>query len=82
MTSEETTPSAHAAGTSDNVFSRENSVPAISYKDVAVSLDNINGNMGSMGSLLAQLSNQPNTDLRPPGSKRKSTSDASDISDS
>ena len=82
MSSKETTPPAHAAGTSDNASSRKNPGTVISNKDLALSLDNINENMGKMASLLAKLCDQPNTGVHPPGSKRKSTSDVSDISDS
>ena len=82
MTSEDTTPSAHVTGTSNSSSSRENPVNVSSNKDLALSLDNINENMGKMASLLAKLCEQPDTGERPPGSKRKSTSEFTDASDS
>ena len=73
---------AHAACTADSSPSQENSVHVLKDKDLAISLDNINKNMGKMASILAELYDQLDTDERPPSLKRKSISDLQDVSDS
>ena len=68
-------------GTSDSFPSRED--PSnLNNRDLALSLDNINSNMGKMASLLAKLCEKPAPKERPPGLKRQSTSAVSDNSDS
>ena len=66
MSDEDTTPTAHAAGTTDKSPSQENSGYVLNGKDLAISLDNISNNMGKMGSILAKLYDPD---------KRKSSSD-------
>ena len=68
-------------GTSDRSPSMED--PSnLSTRDLALSLDNINNNMGKMASLLAKLCEKPAPDERPQGLKRQSTSAVLDNSDS
>ena len=73
MSDEDTTPTAHAAGTADKSPSQENSGYVLNSKDLAMSLDNISDNMGKMASILAKLYD-PDTDGRSPSLKRKSSS--------
>ena len=54
----------------------------LSNRDLTLSLDNINNNMGKMASLLAKLCEKPAPDEHPEGLKRQSTSALSDNSDS
>lgn len=82
MSDKDTTQMAHAACTADSSPSQENSVHVLKDKDLAISLDNINKNMGKMASILAELYDQLDTDERPPSLKRKSMSDLQDVSDS
>lgn len=56
--------------------------PNLTNRDLALSLDNINNNMGKMAGLLAKLCEKPAPDERPQGLKRQSTSAVSDNSDS
>ena len=59
--------------TSDSFPSREDR-SNLNNRDFALSLDNINSNMGKMASLLAKLCEKPAPKERPPGLKRQSTS--------
>ena len=74
--------------TSGDVHSTSNSsprtvdLPNLSHRALALSLDNINNNMGKMASLLAKLCEKPAPDERPQGLKRQSTTAVSDNSDS
>ena len=81
MSDEDTTPTAHAAGTADKSPSLENSGYVLHDKDLAISLDNVSNNMGKMANILAKLYD-PDTDGRPPSLKRKSSSDLPNFSDS
>lgn len=56
--------------------------PNLSNRDLALSLDNINNNMGKMANLLAKLCEKPAPDERPQGLNRQSTSAVSDNLDS
>ena len=81
MSDENTATSGDVHGTSDSFSSRED--PSnFNNRDLALSLDNINSNMGKMTSLLAKLCEKPATKERPPGLKRQSTSAVSDNLDS
>lgn len=60
-------------GTSDSFPSMEDP-PNLTNRDLALSLDNINNNMGKMAGLLAKLCEKPAPDERPQGLKRQSTS--------
>ena len=81
MSDENTATSGDVHGTSDSFSSRED--PSnLNNRDLALSLDNINSNMGKMASLLAKLYEKPAPKERPPGLKRQSTSAVSDNSDS
>ena len=81
MSDENTATSGDVHGTSDSFSSRED--PSyLNNRDLALSLGNINSNMGKMASLLAKLCEKPAPKERPPGLKRQSTSAVSDNSDS
>ena len=81
MSDENTITSDDVYGTSDSFSSRED--PSnLNNRELALSLDNINSNMGKMASLLAKLCEKPAPKERPPGLKRQSTSAVSDNSDS
>ena len=81
MPDENTATSGDVHGTSDSSSSRDD--PSnLNNRDLALSLDNINSNMGKMASLLAKLCKKPAPKERPPGLKRQSTSTVSDNSDS
>ena len=54
--------------------------PNLNNRYLALSLDNINSNMGKMASLSAKLCEKPGPDERPLGLKRPSTSAVSDNS--
>ena len=81
MSEENTATSGDVHGTSDSFSSREDP-PNLNNRDLALSLDNINSNMGKMASLLAKLCEKPAPKERPPGLKRQSTSAVSENSDS
>ena len=81
MSDENTATSGDVHDTSDSFSSREDP-PNLNNRDLALSLDNINSNMGKMASLLAKLCEKPAPKERPPGLKRQSTSAVSDNSDS
>ena len=70
-----------ASGTSDGSPSMVDS-PNLNNRDLALSLDNINSNMGKMASLLAKLCEKRVPDERLQSLKRQSTSAVSDNSDS
>ena len=53
-------------GTADS-FSRREDPSTLNNRDLALSLDSINGNMGKMTSLLAKLCEKPAPKERPPG---------------
>ena len=81
MSDENTATSGDVHSTSDSFPSRED--PSnLNNRDLALSLDNINSNMGKMASFLAKLCEKPTPKERPPGLKRQSTSAVSDNSDS
>jgi len=81
MSDENTATSGDVHGTSDSFSSRKD--PSnLNNRDLALSLDNINSNMGKMASLLATLREKPAPKERPPGLKRQSTSAVSHNSDS
>ena len=81
MSDENTATSGDVHGTSDSFSSREDPYN-LNNRDLALSLDNINSNMGKMASLLAKLCEKPAPKERPPGLKRQSTSAVSENSDS
>ena len=81
MSDEETETSGDVHGTSDGSKSTEDP-RNLNNRDLALSLDNINNNMGKMASLLAKLCEKPAPDECPQGLKRQSTSTISDNSDS
>ena len=81
MSDEEIATSGDVHGTSDGSKSTEDP-PNLNSRDLALSLDNINNNMGKMASLLAKLCEKPAPDECPQGLKRQSTSAISDNSDS
>ena len=61
MSDEETATSGDLHGTSDGSKSTEDP-PNLNNRDLALSLDNINNNMGKMASLLAKLCEKPAPD--------------------
>ena len=81
MSDEETATSGDVHGTSDASKSTEDP-PNLNNRDLALSLDNINNDMGKMASLLAKSCEKPAPDECPQGLKRQSTSAISDNSDS
>ena len=81
MSHENTATSGDVHGISDSFPSMEDP-PNLTNRDLALSLDNINNNMGKMAGLLAKLCEKPAPDERPQGLKRQSTSAVSDNSDS
>lgn len=81
MFDENTATSRNVQGTSDSFPSIEYP-PNLTSRDLALSLDNINKNMGKMASLLAKLCEKPAPDEHPQGLRRQSTSTLSDNSDS
>ena len=81
MSDENTATSGDEHGTSDS-SPRMVDLPNLSNRALALSLDNINNNMGGMASLLAKFCEKPALDERPQGLKRQSTSAVSDNSDS
>lgn len=81
MSDENTATSGDEHGTSDS-SPRMVDLPNLSNRALALSLDNINNNMGEMASLLAKFCEKPAPDERPQGLKRQSTSAVSDNSDS
>ncbi|XP_068704245.1 uncharacterized protein [Montipora foliosa] len=81
MSDENTATSGDVHGTSDS-SPRTVDLPNLSHRALALSLDNMNNNMGKMASLLAKLCEKPAPDERPQGLKRQSTSAVSDNSDS
>ena len=79
MSDENTATSGDVHGTSDS-SPRMVDLPNLSHRALALSLDNINNNMGKMASLLTKLCEKPAPEERPQG--LKSTSAVSDNSDS
>ena len=81
MSDENTATSGDVHGTLDG-SPRTVDLPNLSDRALALSLDNVNNNMGKMASLLAKLCEKPAPDEHPQGVKRQSTSAVSDNSDS
>ena len=81
MSDENTATSGDVHGTSDS-SPRMVDQPNLSQRALALSLDNINNNMGKMASVLAKLCEKPAPDECPQGLKRQSPSAVSDNSDS
>ena len=83
MSDENTATSGDVHGTSDSSASMHEDPLNLSNRDLGLSLDNINNNMGKMASLKAKLCEKPVPDESPHGFiKRQSTSAVSGNSDS